>query len=345
MRDSWKDKFWGYGEAMSTRDKIREAFSKHESDNEYSLATNLLRPRDFKDFVGNQEAVDLLKLTLFSAIERNEPCPHILLSGHSGGGKSTLAMIVASYQKGSFTQAMLPINYEEWKSLCCQIENGSVCLLDEVHLQRDPEIFYTVLEEGIFIFSGQRLKLPDFTCISATTELGMVKTPLRNRFSVSINLKPYTIEEMIEIVRRNMGKLSIPTSDLVMRKMAMASSMVPREANSLAMRVRDYCQLTKSDELSEEGISDILGLLRIAEDGLNSVHFQYLTLLKNTFKGERTGLNAIACSLGENPLTITAIVEPALLHRGLIVKTPRGRQISEDGIDRLDKPDVRVILE
>lgn len=326
-------------------EKLKEVFEKYKNQGEYSLTTNELRPRNFDEFVGNTDCVNLVKLTLFAALERNSIFPHCLLSALSGTGKTSLIYIIASYQKGKVISVALPINYGEWLELCSQIEPNDIMILDEIQNQKAmPEILYSVLEENVFVHKGERFGLPPFTCIGATTEIGEVKAPLRNRFPLQIQLKRYGFDEMKRIVAHGIIKCGFNIDDSALTILAGVSNRIPREAASLVLVIRDLMQLTNETKITLEAVKEIIHLMNLTDDGLNLRHLVYLRLLQDVFKGERVGASAIASSLGENPLTISLVTEPALLQKGLIQKTSRGRQITDRGKRRLENEDAVAML-
>lgn len=312
---------------------------------EYKIeGTNFLRPRNFSEFIGNTDVASLIKLNLFAALERNEPFPHCLLSGLSGSGKTTLAYLIASYQKGKVISAVLPISHEEWLGICAQVDQNDIVLLDETQGAKSPEVLYTALEESVIVHNGERLWIPPFTCIGATTEIGEVKTPLRNRFPLQIQLKGYSLDEMKRIVAQGVAKYELEIDDDALAVLAEVSNRIPREAASLVVVVRNLMQLTDETRITLEAVKEIIGLMKLTDDGLNLGHLTYLQLLRDVFKGECAGANSIAASLGENPLTVSLIVEPALLQKGLIRKTSRGRQITDKGLKRLESEDAIALL-
>lgn len=329
-------------------DKLEEKFKEAEKDQVYDFDTNELRPTTWKEYIGNTDAKTLIRTTLVACKKRGSVFPHTIISGQSGTGKTTLGYLIASAQNGILISAALPIGFDEWAKLCAMPETyrKDVIILDEIHLQKkQPEILYPALEEGIFIINGKRIPLPDFTCIGATTELGEVKTPLRNRFTLFIKLSKLTIKNMETIINQGASKYAIGIDEKATEIIARASNAIPRDANSLLTRCRDMAEVFDKSIINEEIVNTTFEMLKITRLGLDVSHIRYLDLLHTTFSGDRIGLSTIAATLGENPMTISLTVEPKLLNLKYVLKTPRGRQISEKGISYLNSAEAVKLKE
>ena len=312
--------------------------------NEYNVTTNDFRPKSFDEFIGNKDAVNLIKLNLCGSLARGEIFPHTMLSAYSGCGKTTLAYIIAAHQKGTLISTGMPMNVEELHEILRKVEEGDVVLLDEVHLQTQPELLYSLLEEGTYTLNAETYTFPKFTFIGATTEIGEVKTPLRNRFPLSIQLARYSISDMEQIVRQCGKKSDIPITDEAVHMLATASNRIPREANSLVTNCLNMVAVLEADKIGLEVVIDVLKLLKLTKDGLSLRHLVYLQTMRDIFDCGRTGVSAISATLGENKKTIELTVEPQLIQSKLVIKTPRGRQISESGLARLEDIDAQELL-
>jgi len=334
---------------MLNLDKLKEKFNSLSGN--YSFQTNKLRPKDFDSYIGNSNAKNLVQMTLLSCQKQNKPFPHVLIAGQSGTGKTSLAMLIAAYQKGSIIDCQMPVNYDEWVASIVRIparypgDGFSVLIADEIHLQsrKQPETLYSILEENFIIINGERCYVPSFTAVGCTTEIGEITPPLRNRFSLLIQLDKLTLEDMKKVTLQGANKYDIDITDKAVELIARVSNSIPRDCNSYLTHCLNLSKALESNSIDEETVQTVFSLLKVNEDGIDLSCINYLKILRDVFKMEKTGIRTIAATIGENPATIELIIEPKLLNLGLIVKTPRGRMLVDKGLDYLESDKVKEI--
>jgi Holliday junction DNA helicase RuvB len=296
-----------------------------------------LRPRRLEEFVGQEQVREQLAILIDAARSRGEPIEHLLLSGPPGLGKTTLANIVAAETGVNLRVTSGPaIEFQgALASLLTSLGEGDVLFIDEVHrLQRVvEESLYPAMEEFSFDFvSGKgvgaqalRISLQRFTVIGATTMVGMISAPLRDRFGATFRLGFYTKEELATIVKRSAGLLQVPIDDEAVVLLAARSRGTPRVANRLLRRLRDYAQVRGDGTVSRELAQEALRLLEVDEQGLDASDRRLLRLICEQFGGGPVGLGTLGAALAEEPHSIEEVLEPYLIQLGLLARTPRGR--------------------
>lgn len=296
-----------------------------------------LRPRRLDEFVGQDQVREQLAILIDAARSRGEPIEHLLLSGPPGLGKTTLANIVAAETGVALRVTSGPaIEFQgALASLLTSLGEGDVLFIDEVHrLQRVvEESLYPAMEEFSFDFvSGKgvgaqalRISLQRFTVIGATTMVGMISAPLRDRFGATFRLDFYTKAELATIVKRSAGLLQVPIEDEAVLLLAARSRGTPRVANRLLRRVRDYAQVRGDGVVSQELGQEALRLLEVDDQGLDASDRRLLRLICEQFGGGPVGLGTLGAALAEEPHTIEEVLEPYLIQLGLLARTPRGR--------------------
>jgi len=302
-----------------------------------------LRPRRLDEFVGQEHAVRQLETFVAAARGRGEPCDHVLLAGPPGLGKTSLAHIVA-VEMGSRIHTISGPALErkgDIASILTALEPRDVLFVDEVHrLPRAiEELLYPAMEDGaIDIVIGQgpgartlRLDLAPFTLVGATTRAGLLTTPMRDRFGISLRLEHYAPDELILIVRRSAGILEVDLDDDAAGEIARRSRGTPRVANRILRRVRDVAQVRGWSLVDRAGALEALDLLGVDEDGLDRADREYLRAVAERFGGGPVGLNTIAVALGEDAGTLEEVYEPYLIQQGLIQRTARGRVLTARG--------------
>jgi Holliday junction DNA helicase RuvB len=315
-----------------------------------------LRPRWLKEFVGQERVKEQLALLIQGAREREEPLDHLLFSGPPGLGKTTLAGIVTNEMSVSLRQTSGPAleRTADLAAILTNLEEGDVLFVDEIHRMPRPveEVLYPALEDfklDVVIGKGPsartiRLDLPRFTLVGATTRMGLITLPLRERFGFTPRLDYYAEEELARVVRRSAGILAVEVEDDAAEEIARRARGTPRIANRLLRRVRDYAQVRGDGRVTLEAAADALVLFEVDERGLDRVDLSILTALVERFGGGPVGLSTLSAAVGEETGTIEEVYEPYLLQIGFLQRTPRGRTATEAAYRHLGQsPEGRLV--
>ena len=306
-----------------------------------------LRPGAFSEFTGQLKVKERLGIAVEAAKQRSEALDHILLSGPSGLGKTTLAGILAREMGSDMKVTSGPIieKAADLAGLLTNLNQGDVLFIDEIHrLQKNiEEYLYPAMEDftlDIIIDQGPsarsvRLNLPKFTLIGATTRSGLLTAPLLTRFPVRERLDYYVADDLQTIVRRSAGLLNVEIDTDGSAEVARRSRGTPRIANNLLRRVRDYAQV-KGDGRIDGGTADkALAMLEIDEDGLDEMDKRILEAIIVKFSGGPVGLSSLAVAVGEEPDTLEEVYEPFLILEGYLNRTPQGRVATEASFNKL----------
>lgn len=309
----------------------------------------VLRPKTLSDFTGQPKVVENLSIFVKAAKLRDEPLDHVLLHGPPGLGKTTLSNIIANELGVGFKVTSGPVLDKpgDLAGLLTNLERGDVLFIDEIH-RLSPvveEYLYSAMEDyhiDIMIDSGPnartvQISLNPFTLIGATTRSGLLTSPLRARFGINLRLEYYDAKTLTLIVERSASLLSIPITEEAAYQIASRSRGTPRIANALLRRVRDFAQIKGDGTIDNQITMFALDALNVDQCGLDEMDNKILNTIIDKFKGGPVGLTTIATAIGENAGTLEEVYEPFLIQEGFLMRTPRGRQVTEKAYKHLGK--------
>lgn len=309
-----------------------------------------LRPQTLAEYNGQVKAKKNLAVFIEGARRRGEPLDHVLLHGPPGLGKTTLAAIIANEMGVTLRKTSGPA-IEKPKDLAALLTNlgeNDILFIDEIHRMNRAieEILYPAMEDkqlDIIIGQGPAatsicLELKNFTLIGATTRAGQLSSPLRDRFGIDLKLELYTPEELTVIVQRSARLLNIPTEPEGAMEIASRSRGTPRIANRLLRRVRDFAEVEGDGVITKELADLALTRLEIDRTGLDAVDRKLLASIIHNYGGGPVGLETIAATINEEPITLEDVYEPYLLQQGFLTRTPRGRCATRRAYEHLGLP-------
>jgi len=313
-------------------------------------ADRALRPQALDEFTGQAEARANLRVFIQSARQRGEAMDHTLFYGPPGLGKTTLAQIISRELGVNFKMTSGPVLAKagDLAAILTNLEARDVLFIDEIH-RLNPvveEVLYPAMEDfelDLVIGEGPaartvRIELQPFTLIGATTRLGLLTTPLRDRFGIPTRLQFYTEDELYQIVSRNARKLGAPADEGGAREIARRARGTPRIAGRLLRRVVDFALIDGDGTVTKTLADHALTRLSVDDLGLDGADRRYLRLMAEHYSGGPVGIETLAAALSESRDALEEVIEPYLLQQGLIQRTPRGRMLAQRGWDHLGLP-------
>ncbi|MEW4983127.1 MAG: Holliday junction branch migration DNA helicase RuvB [Cycloclasticus sp.] len=306
-----------------------------------------IRPKTLVDYIGQPAIREQMEIFMSAAKARSEALDHVLIFGPPGLGKTTLSHIIAHEMGVNLRQTSGPVLEKagDLAALLTNLEEGDVLFIDEIH-RLSPvveEILYPAMEDyqlDIMIGEGPaarsiKLDLPPFTLVGATTRAGLLTSPLRDRFGITQRLEFYNDADLSHIVQRSMDILALRSDSDGAREIAVRSRGTPRIANRLLRRVRDYADVKGDGVITADMANKALTMLEVDKSGFDKMDRRLLKTLIETFDGGPVGVDSLAAALSEERGTVEDVLEPYLIQKGYIMRTPRGRMATRHAYEHL----------
>ncbi|MGI6680755.1 MAG: Holliday junction branch migration DNA helicase RuvB [Bdellovibrionota bacterium] len=332
---------------MQSWSSLSSVASLAEDGSEEESGIKSLRPNVFLEYIGQERVKETVKIACSAALKRGDTLDHILFHGPPGLGKTSMARLIANELGVGFKTTSGPVIEKpgDLAAILTSLNKSDILFIDEIH--RMPrvveEVLYPAMEDfeiDIMIGNGPAAKsikidLKPFTLIGATTRTGLLTSPLRDRFGLVLRLDFYKIEELRDIVLRSAKILALKIEDLAALEIARRSRGTPRIANKLLKRVRDYAQTKNKDIIDKEIAKKALDFFQIDNMGLDEMDRYILKTIIEKFSGGPVGIETISSAIGEEKDTIEDVYEPFLIQEGFLVRTRRGRIVTELGYKHL----------
>ncbi len=321
--------------------------SENNSSSKDKEFENILRPKSFGDFLGQEQIISNVKVFVKAAKQRSEPLDHVILHGPPGLGKTTLSHIISNELSTNLKVTSGPVleKAADLAGLLTNLEEGDVLFIDEIHRLNKviEEYLYSAMEDfkiDLMIDSGPsarsvQIKLNPFTLIGATTRSGLLSAPLRSRFSINFRLEYYSKDILEKIVNRSAEILGIPVDSKAAKEIAKRSRGTPRILNNLLRRVRDFAEVEGNGKITHDISIKSLDALKIDKKGLDEMDNKIIDAIVNKFNGGPVGIKTIATACGEEANTIEEVYEPFLVQEGYIKRTQKGRVATERSYNHL----------
>ena len=321
--------------------------SENHSSSKDKEFENILRPKSFSDFFGQDQILKNIKVFVKAAKQRSEPLDHVILHGPPGLGKTTLSHIISNEMSSTLKVTSGPVLEKagDLAGLLTNLEEGDVLFIDEIHRLNKviEEYLYSAMEDfkiDLMIDSGPsarsvQIKLNPFTLIGATTRSGLLSAPLRSRFSINFRLEYYDKKILTRIVNRSAEILKIPIEEKASLEIASRSRGTPRILNNLLRRVRDFAEVEGNGKITKEITMKSLNSLKIDKKGLDEMDNKIIEAIVTKFNGGPVGIKTIATACGEEANTIEEVYEPFLVQEGYIKRTQKGRVATNFSYDHL----------